>query len=168
MCRRFSLEWSFVSSRNSLKISCNRVSRKLSFVGASIGKTSYITCGCSWCVRFNDIEHNKCSNTDSVVITAVCGFHSNTCDPSYVDQFVLVRTGSGNYKKCADQCLNEVMVQIAIESFVSIRVIKELLSKVMPERKHIDKNIINNVRIRARNKRLELENADIDILTLHL
>ena len=30
-CRRFSLEWSFVSSRNSLKISCNCVSRKLSF-----------------------------------------------------------------------------------------------------------------------------------------
>ena len=44
----------------------------------------------------------------------------------------MARTGSGNYKKGADQCLNEVMVQIAIEPFVSIRAIRELLSKVMP------------------------------------
>ena len=84
-CRRFSLEWSFVSSRNSLKISCNRVSRKLSFVGASIRKLSSITCERSWCIRFEDIERNTCSNTDSVVIMTVYGVRSNSCDPTYVD-----------------------------------------------------------------------------------
>ena len=38
------------------------------------------------------------------------------------------------------------MVQIAIEPFVSIRAIRELLSKVISERKYIDKDMINNVR----------------------
>ena len=131
------------------KTSCNRASRKIFFVTASIRKSSSIMCGCSWCVRFKDVERNKYSNTDSVIVTAVCGVHSNTCDPSSVDQFVLARTRSGNYNKCADQCIKEVMVQMDIEPFVSSRVIRELLSKVMPERKYIDKNMINKVRIRA-------------------
>ena len=102
MCRRFSVEWNFVFSRNGKKKSCNRVSRKIYFVNTSIRKSVYITRGCSWYVRFKDVERNKCSKTDSVVITIVYGVHSNTCDPSYVDQFVLARTRSGNYKKCAD------------------------------------------------------------------
>ena len=71
-----------------------------------------------WCVRFRGMERNSHSNTDSVVITAVCGDYFNTYDPSYVDQFVLARTCSGNYKKYADQCIKEVMVQMDIESFV--------------------------------------------------
>ena len=47
------------------------------------------------------------------------------------------------------------MVQMAIKSFVSVRAVRELLSKVMPERKYIDRHMINNVRI-------ELENTDIE------
>ena len=85
ICRRFSLEWNFVSSRNGEKISCNRDSHKISFVNASIRKSSSIMCGCTWCVRFKDTERNKCSNTDSVVIMTVYGVHSNSCDPTYVD-----------------------------------------------------------------------------------
>ena len=54
-----------------------------------------------------------------------------------------------------------------IESFISIRAVRELLSKVMPERKYIDNHIINNVRIRAQKKRLELENADVVIDPKH-
>ena len=99
-------------------ISWNRASRKISFVGASIRKTSSITCGCLWCVRFRGMERNSHSNTDLVVVTAVCGDYFNTYDLSYVDQFVLTRTCSGNYKKCADQCIKEVMVQMDIELFV--------------------------------------------------
>ena len=101
----------------------------------------------------------------------VCGVHSNTCNPSYVGQYVLAHTCFSNSKKCADQCLKEVMVQMTIEPFVSIRAIRELLSKVVYDRKYIDKNIdknmINNVRIRARKKRLELENAGIEIDSKH-
>ena len=55
------------------------------------------------------------------------------------------------------------MVQIAIEPFVSIRAVRELLSKVMPERKYIDKDMINNVMIRVRKKRIDLAKADIFI-----
>ena len=44
-----------------------------------------------------------------------------------------------------------------------IRVIRELLSKVIPERKYIHCHMINNVRIRVRKKKLELENVDIEI-----
>ena len=37
-------------------------------------------------------------NSDQVVITLVCGVHSNTCDLYHVDQFLLTRTRSGDYK----------------------------------------------------------------------
>ena len=109
------------------------------------------------------LSNKKCTNSDPVVITAACGGHSNTYDPSYVDPFVLARTDSSNYKKCADQCLKEVMDQMDIEPFVSIKAIRELSSKVIPERKYIDAYMINNIRICARKKKLELENADIVI-----
>ena len=172
LCRRFGLEWNFASSRNGKQTSCNRASRKISFVGASIRKLSSITCERSWCIRFEDIERNTCSNTDSVVITVICGVHSNPCDPSYVDQFVLTRTCSSNYKNNSDQCLKEFMIQMVIKHFVSIRAIRELLFKLMSERKYIDCQMINNIRNRDRKKKVELENTDIKIdpkiFTLHL
>ena len=59
------------------------------------------------------------------------------------------------------------MVQIDIEPLVAIRAIRELLSKVMPERKYIDKDMINNVMISARKKKLELENVDFVIDPKH-
>ena len=84
-----------------------------------------------------------------------------------MNQFILTRIYSGNYKKCDDQCLKEVIVQPDIEPFVSIRAIRELLSKVMPERKYIDKCMINNIRIHSRKKRLELDIVDIEIDLKH-
>ena len=50
---------------------------------------------------------------------------------------------------------------------MSIRAIRKLLSKVIPERKYIYCHIINYVRIRARQKKLELENTDIEIDPKH-
>ena len=46
---------------------------------------------------------------------------------------------------------------------MSVRAIRELLSKVLPENKFIDRHIINNVRIRARQRKIELLNANIEI-----
>ena len=66
-----------------------------------------------------------------------------------MDQFVLARTRSGDYNKYDDSSLREVLVQMAIESFVSVRVVRELLTKSMPERTFIDRHMINNVKIRA-------------------
>ena len=113
-------------------------------------KTSSIVCGCGWLIRFRGVEWGKCTNSDPVVITGVCGVHSNTCNPTFVDQFVLSWTRANIYKKCADHSLQEVVVQMSIEPFVSDRAIRELLSKVLSERKFIDRHTINNVRIRAR------------------
>ena len=100
---------------------------------------------CGWFVRFTGVEWKKYTNSHSVVITTVCRAHYNNYDPSYADQFVLARIRSSKYKKCAHQCLKEVMVQIAIEPFAPIRAIRELLSKVISERKYIDKDMINHV-----------------------
>ena len=104
----------------------------------------------------------KCTNSDLVIITGVCGVHSNTCNSAVLDQFVLSRTLAGIYKKYADHSLQEVMVQMSIEPFVSVRAIRELLSKVLPERKVIDMHMINNIRIRARQRKRELLNANVE------
>ena len=42
------------------------------------------------------------------------------------------------------------MVQMAINLFVNVRTMTNLLQKALPERKDVDRHIINNVRIRAR------------------
>ena len=38
-----------------------------------------VVVGCS--IRFRGVEWKKCTNSNPVVITAVCGGHSNTYDP---------------------------------------------------------------------------------------
>ena len=135
LVRRFGLEWNFVSTRSGKSITCNRASRTSSFVNSGIRKSSSIVYGCSWLVRFRGVEWQKFTNSDPVIISGVCGVHSNTCNSAVLDQFVLPRTGTGIYKKCADHSLQEVMVQMSIEPFVSVRAIRELLSKILPERK---------------------------------
>ena len=67
LCRRFGLEWNFVSSRNGKQTYCNRVSRKISYVSSSTRKLSSITRGCSWLVRFKDIEREICENAGQVL-----------------------------------------------------------------------------------------------------
>ena len=80
--------------------------------------------------------------------------YSNTCDPSFVGQFILSRTRSGDYKRCGDDILREIMVQMAIDPFINVRVMTESLQKVLPDRKNADRHMINNVRIRACKKKL--------------
>ena len=75
-----------------------------------------------------------CTISDPVVIIEVSGAHTNTCNPDFVDQFVLSRVRSSIYKNCADYALQEVVVQMSIEPFVSVKAIRELLSKVIPDR----------------------------------
>ena len=84
-------------------------------------------------------------------MTGVNSMHSNTWDSSYVGQFVLSRTRSGDYNYCGNEVLREIMVN-AIDSFVNIRAMTELLQKVLPGRKDIDMLMINNARMCARKK----------------
>ena len=80
--------------------------------------------------------------------------HSYSCDPSYVDQYIMSRTQSGEYKRFGDEVLRNIMVQMAIDPFVNVRVTTELLQKTLPERKDVGKHMTNNVRIRVRRKEL--------------
>ena len=52
---------------------------------------------------------------------------------------------------------------MSIEPFVSVRTIRELLTKVIPNRKYINRHMINSVRICARQKKIELDNSNIAI-----
>ena len=114
LCRRFGFEWSFVTRRSGITIVCNRASLSSSYINSGIRKCTSISCGCDWLVCFRGVDWEKCTNSDPVIITGVCGAHSNTCNPAFLDQFVLSRTRAGIYKKCSDHSLQEVMVQIAI------------------------------------------------------
>ena len=55
------------------------------------------------------------------------------------------------------------MVHMAINPFASVRSMTTLLQKVLSERKDVDRHIINNVRIRARRRKLELDSKSIRI-----
>ena len=59
LCRRFGLEWSFVTRRSGKIIACNRTSRTWSFVNSGKGKSSSITCGCDWLIRFRGVDRKK-------------------------------------------------------------------------------------------------------------
>ena len=86
LANSFGLKWNFVTVRSGKRISCNRAKRygKGSYRKSSSRKSSTITCGCGWVIRFKWIDRKKSTKSDSVMISVVCGFHSNTCDPTFV------------------------------------------------------------------------------------
>ena len=60
------------------------------------------------------------------------------------------------------------MAQIAIDPFVNVVTMTELLQKVLPDKKDVYRCMINNVRICIRKKNLELDSANIQIDPKHL
>ena len=98
LCRRFGLEWNFVSRRSGKLITCNRASRTSSFVKSSIRKSLSIVCGCGWLVRFRGVEWGRSTNSDPIIITGVCEVYCNSYNPTFVDQFLLSRTRADLYK----------------------------------------------------------------------
>ena len=102
-----------------------------------------------------------------MVITNVIPNHSDTCDPTDVYQLVLCRSRSGAYARCGDEVLKEIMVQMAIDSHVNIRSMTTLLQRLFSERKNIDRHMINNVRIRACRRKLDLDSKRIRIDPTH-
>ena len=59
--------------------------------------------------------------------------------------------------------MKEIMLQMDIVPSVDVRAMGGLLCKTLSDRKCIDKRMINNVRIYARKRKLELDNAKIEI-----
>ena len=132
-------------------------------VNQGLRNITSIAFGYKWSVCFLNIIRNKTKISDHVVITTVKSVHSNSCDPSYICQFVLTRTRSGDYKCCCDEILRTIMVQMTIDPFVNVRVMIELLQKALPGRKDVDIHMINNVRLCVRRKKLELDSKNIQI-----
>ena len=111
----------------------------------------------------------KCNHTTSnpVLITRAIPSHSDSCDPTNVDQLVLCRSRSGTYACCGGEVLKEIMVQMAINPYVSVRSMTTLLQKALPDRKDVDRYMINNVRIRTRRIKLQLDSKRIRIDPKH-
>ena len=57
-------------------------------------------------------------------MTEVSDAQTNSCNSDSVDQLVLTKTRSGSYKKCSDHAVQEVIVQMHIEPFVTVRAIR--------------------------------------------
>ena len=55
------------------------------------------------------------------------------------------------------------MIQMDIDPFVNVRAMIEWLRKTLPDRKFIDRNIWDYVRIRGQQKKLELDSVNIVI-----
>ena len=72
------------------------------------------------------------------MITNVCGLHSNICDPTFRDQYVLTRTRSGQYKKCADSALQRIMHQMSIDKELNVRTMLQFLKNILPSIKSIE------------------------------
>ena len=163
MAKSFGLVWQFCTVRSGKAINCNRANRKSNYSKKGVRRSTSINCGCKWSIRFLDVVKCKHTTSDHVVITSVIPSHFDTCDHSDVVQLVLCRSRFGAYARYGDEFLKEIMVQIANNPYVSVRSMTTLLQKALPERKDVDRHMINNVRIRARRRKLEFDSKSIRI-----
>ena len=130
-------------------------------------KTSPIACGCDWWIRFNWVITGRRNGIDCVKITYIFGSHTNTCDPSNIDQLVLIRTRASSHKNRTDQVLSEIMVRMGGSYSIDGQSMVEILRKALPERKGVDHHMVYNVRSRARRRKLESEADNVEVLVHH-
>ena len=100
-------------------------------------------------------------------ITFISGSHTNTCDPSDADQLVISRTRVRSYSKCSNHVLSEIMVRMGGSYSINVQSMVEILRKALPERKDVDRHMVYNVRLRARQRKLELEDKNVEVLAHH-
>ena len=117
----------FCTFRSGFTIKCNLVSRKSKYLHHGLRSTISITCDCEWSIRFMGVIKSNYKITDSVVITSVSLIHYNAYNPTYSVQLVLCRKRSGDYKRCGNEVIRESMVQMAINHFVNVRAMTNLL-----------------------------------------
>ena len=73
----------------------------------------------------------------------------------------MARTSASFYKKRAYQVLSEIVVRMGGSYSIDFQSIAEILRKVLPERKDVDRNMVYNVRLSAV---LELEAGNVEVL----
>lgn len=86
LAHSFDLKWNVCNKKYGRRITYNRADRQGS---VTLRNFISITCVYDWSIRFRDITRYTNKKLDTVIITTVKGVYSNTCDPSYIDQFVL-------------------------------------------------------------------------------
>ena len=161
------MAWQFCTARSGRSINCNRANRKSSYSNLGIRRSTSINCGSKWNIRSLGVVTCKNKSSDPVVITRVTPSHSDSCDPLNVDQLILCRSRSGAYARCGDEVLKEIMMQMTINPYVSVTSMTTLLQKALPERKDVNRHMINNARISARRRKLELDYKSIRIDPKH-
>ena len=124
----FGLIWNFVASRSGSSLRCSRYSRPgSSFRKVILRKTSSNARGCDWCICFNWVIAGRRNGIDCVKITYILRSHTNTCEPSNLDQLVLVRTRASSYKKCTYLILSEIMVRMGGSYSIGVQSMIEIL-----------------------------------------
>ena len=118
LAHSFGLKWIFYTFRSGFTMKCNRASRKSKYLHQGLRSTTSITYGCEWRIRFMGVIKSHYKITDFVVITSVYPMHYNTCDHTYSGRLVLCRTQSSDYRRCGDEVVREIMVQMDINHFV--------------------------------------------------
>ena len=129
MAKYFGLAWQLCTARSGRVINCNRANRKSNYTNLGVRRYISINCGFKWSIRLLGVVKCNYTTSDSVVITRVIPSHSDSCDPANVDQLLLCRSQSGAYARCGDEVLKEIMAQMTINPYVSIRSITTLLQK---------------------------------------
>ena len=77
------------------------------------------------------------------------------------------RTRSGEYRRFGDGFLRTIMVHMDIDPFVNVRAMTELLQKTLPGKNDVNRHVINNVRLRTRREKSELDSKNIQIDPKH-
>ena len=107
----FDLNGNFITVRCGSRISCNHVKQYGCSNNPSRRKTSSIKCGCDWVIIFKFLTSQKYRASDSIEIIQVCGRCTNTCDPSFTDQYVVAIIHSAEYKKITHTFLQKIYIK---------------------------------------------------------
>ena len=59
------------------------------------------------------------------------------------------------------------MVRMGGSYSIDVQSMVEILRKALPERKDVDRHMVYNVRLRARQRKLELEDKNVEVLAHH-
>ena len=88
---------------------------------------------CNGVIKFQYINKGK---KDKIKVIQINPHHTNTCQPRK-DQLVIVCTAAGSYTKFSSTVLKDLIKLIDLNHFVTSRIIRELLQRALPKRKHI-------------------------------
>ena len=97
-------------------------------------------CGCEWELKSKLLENGTCS------IASVNASHTGGCSPSS-DQLVAVKTAAGDYAKCTEPVLLQLVNYLTCGKHPDPQYVQALLRKALPYRKCIHRRDVWNTRV---------------------